>query len=150
MEQKGIRSHPAAATWTDEPPTLLIICHLTVYQSQSIWPCLCEQWIFLFYWVINFSWIISCRDPCCDKCRLWIMHTFIVLPPHRRQPTPSDALHDKQKAPHHITQMCLWGCPSLHYRGKRSVTTASGWHTMRPSTSFSLRLSERLRETTLM
>lgn len=37
------------------------------------------------------------------------MHTFIVLPPHRRQPTPSDALHDKQKAPHHITQMCLWG-----------------------------------------
>lgn len=65
-------------------PTLLIICHLTVYQSQGIPPRLCDLWIFLFYGVINFPWIISLHaDPCFDKCSRWIMHTmcFLLLQP---------------------------------------------------------------------
>lgn len=87
-------------------PTLLIICHLMVYQSQRILSCLCERWIFLFYGLINFTWIISLHtDPCFDKCSRWITHTmcFLLLLLLLR-PTAS---HHKHGAPHHITQMCF-------------------------------------------
>lgn len=67
--------------WASSP---LIICHLTVYQSQRIPSCLCELWIFLLYGVINFPWIISPHtDPCFDECSWWLMHTmcFLLLRP---------------------------------------------------------------------
>lgn len=87
--------------------SLLIICHLTVYQSQGTPSCLCESWIFLLYGVINFTWIISLStQPCFDECGRWLKRTMCFLLCHCRL---QNAAHDKQERSHRITQMCWRG-----------------------------------------
>lgn len=98
-------------------------------------PCLCGRRIFLFYGLINFSGTISLHAHLCfDKCSEWTVHTMCFLLLHWKH-------HMINRSAHQITQMCLWGCPSLHYREELSVTAASVWH-MWPSTRFSLSASE--------
>lgn len=118
-----------SAAWWD-PPHPLIICHLTVYQSQRILSWLCERWIFLFYGVINFMRIISLHtDPCFDKCCRWIM--YIMCLPH--PPRASRRMH------HMINRDCPAILPKrvsggVSSQARHSITEtahsiAPVWHT---------------------
>lgn len=125
MERTEMSPSPTAGGEAPRGPrpasSQLIICRLTVYQSQSVSSCPRGPWIFPLYGLINFTGIIS-PSPGSLFLTNAAPHNVLPAPP----PHPStlhrprlNASHDKQT--HRINQMCFRGRSSLHYRREGSL-----------------------------